>query len=37
VTGMDVVDGIAAMPNSGAPDNRATEPVAMTSVTVSNP
>jgi cyclophilin family peptidyl-prolyl cis-trans isomerase len=35
--GMDVVDAIAAMPNSGPPNNLATEPVAMDSVTVSNP
>jgi cyclophilin family peptidyl-prolyl cis-trans isomerase len=35
--GMDVVDAIAAMPNSGAPNNAALEPVAMDSVTVSNP
>jgi cyclophilin family peptidyl-prolyl cis-trans isomerase len=35
--GLDVVDAIAAMPNSGPPDNTATNPVAMDSVTVSNP
>ena len=36
--GMDVVDTIAAMPNSGqASGNMALEPVAMTKVTVSNP
>ena len=35
--GMDVVDAIAAMPNSGQPDNAALQPVAMTKVTVSNP
>jgi cyclophilin family peptidyl-prolyl cis-trans isomerase len=34
-SGMDVVDQIAAMPNSGSPSNSALEPVAMTSVTVS--
>ena len=34
-TGMDVVDAIAAMPNSGDPDDRPTDPVPMTSVTVS--
>lgn len=34
-SGMDVVDAIAAMPNSGSPNNAALEPVAMTSVTVS--
>jgi hypothetical protein len=34
--GMDVVDAIAAMPNSGANDgNKALEPVVMTQVTVS--
>jgi cyclophilin family peptidyl-prolyl cis-trans isomerase len=36
-TGMDVVDTIAAMPNSGDPTNAATDPVAMTKVTVTNP
>ena len=37
-SGMDVVDAIAAMPNSGASTgNLATDPVAMTRVTVSNP
>jgi cyclophilin family peptidyl-prolyl cis-trans isomerase len=36
-TGMDVVDTIAAMPNSGQPNNAATDPVAMTKVTVTNP
>jgi cyclophilin family peptidyl-prolyl cis-trans isomerase len=35
--GMDVVEAIAAMPNSGAPNNQATNPVAMDKVTVSNP
>lgn len=36
--GMDVVDAIGAMPNSGsATGNRALEPVAMTSVTVTTP
>jgi cyclophilin family peptidyl-prolyl cis-trans isomerase len=35
--GMDVVDAIAAMPNSGGQANAALEPVAMDSVTVSNP
>jgi cyclophilin family peptidyl-prolyl cis-trans isomerase len=36
--GMDVVDTIAAMPNSGqGSGNMALEPVAMTKVTVSNP
>lgn len=33
--GMETVDRIAAMPNSGPPDNRALEPVAMDEVTVS--
>lgn len=32
--GMDVVDTIAAMPNSGGQDNLAVDPVPMTSVTV---
>jgi cyclophilin family peptidyl-prolyl cis-trans isomerase len=32
--GMDVVDAIAALPNSGDPDNAALNPVPMTSVTV---
>jgi cyclophilin family peptidyl-prolyl cis-trans isomerase len=36
-TGMDVVDKIAAMPNSGSPANLATKPVAMTKVTVATP
>jgi cyclophilin family peptidyl-prolyl cis-trans isomerase len=36
--GMDVVDAIAAMPNSGQETgNQALDPVAMTKVTVSNP
>ena len=35
--GMDVVDAIAAMPNSGEPNNEALEPVAMDKVTVANP
>ena len=36
--GMDAVDAIAAMPNSGeATGNQALDPVPMTSVTVSNP
>ncbi len=34
-TGMDVVDAIAGMPNSGDPQDRPTDPVPMTSVTVS--
>ena len=36
-SGMDTVDAIAAMPNSGEPQNAAVEPVAMESVTVSTP
>jgi cyclophilin family peptidyl-prolyl cis-trans isomerase len=35
--GMDTVDTIAAMPNSGPPNNSALEPVAMDKVTVSTP
>jgi len=35
--GMDVVDVIAAMPNSGGQANAALEPVAMDAVTVANP
>ena len=35
VAGMDVVDAIAAMPNSGDPNNAALQPVAMTRVTVT--
>ncbi len=35
--GMDVVDAIAAMPNSGEPANQAIEPVAMSEVSVSRP
>lgn len=35
--GMETVDKIAAMPNSGPPNNAALDPVAMTDVTVSNP
>jgi cyclophilin family peptidyl-prolyl cis-trans isomerase len=33
-SGMNVVDAIAAMPNSGDPNNAATDPVPMTSVSV---
>jgi cyclophilin family peptidyl-prolyl cis-trans isomerase len=36
-SGMDVVDAIAAMPNGGPPNNKATSPIAMDKVTVSNP
>ena len=35
--GMDVVDAIAAMPNSGSPNNAAVDPLPMTEVTVSTP
>jgi len=35
--GMDVVDKIAAEPNSGPPNNAATNPVPMTKVTVAKP
>ena len=34
--GMEVVDEIAALPNSGEPDNRAIEPVPMIKVTVTD-
>ena len=36
-SGMETVDAIAAMPNSGSPNNAALNPVAMTKVTVSTP
>ncbi len=36
-SGMDTADAIAAMPNSGEPNNAAIDPVPMTSVTVTNP
>jgi cyclophilin family peptidyl-prolyl cis-trans isomerase len=36
-SGMEVVDAIAAMPNSGSPNNAALDPVAMDSVTVREP
>jgi peptidylprolyl isomerase len=36
-SGMEVVDAIAAMPNSGEPANAALEPVAITKATVSRP
>lgn len=32
--GMDIVDRLAAMPNTGAPSNRALQPVSMTRVTI---
>jgi cyclophilin family peptidyl-prolyl cis-trans isomerase len=35
--GMETVDAIAAMPNSGTPNNAALDPVAMDRVTVSTP
>jgi peptidyl-prolyl cis-trans isomerase B (cyclophilin B) len=35
--GMDVVDTIAAMPNSGAPDNAALDPLPITKATVTRP
>jgi cyclophilin family peptidyl-prolyl cis-trans isomerase len=35
--GMDVVDAIAAMPNSGQPSNAAIDPLPMTKVTVATP
>jgi peptidyl-prolyl cis-trans isomerase B (cyclophilin B) len=37
VSGMDVVDKIAAMPNGGPPANKATNPVVMKHVTVQHP
>jgi cyclophilin family peptidyl-prolyl cis-trans isomerase len=36
-SGMDAVDAIAAMPNSGSPNNTALDPVPMTKVTVTTP
>jgi peptidyl-prolyl cis-trans isomerase B (cyclophilin B) len=36
-SGMDAVDAIAAMPNSGDPNNTALDPVPMTKVTVTTP
>ena len=36
-SGMEVVDAISAMPNSGDPDNRALDPVPMTTVTSAAP
>ena len=36
-SGMETVDAIAAMPNTGEPNNAAIDPVEMTSVTVANP
>jgi len=36
-SGLDAVDAIAAMPNSGDPNNTALQPVAMDKVAVSNP
>ena len=37
IKGMDVVDTIAAMPNSGGQANQALEPVAITKATVTRP
>ncbi|MCY7417924.1 MAG: peptidylprolyl isomerase [Chloroflexi bacterium] len=37
ISGMDVADQIAAMPNSGEPRNAALDPVVMTSVTIQPP
>jgi cyclophilin family peptidyl-prolyl cis-trans isomerase len=37
IEGMEVVDAIAAMPNSGEPSNAALDPVAMDRVTVTEP
>ena len=34
---MDVVDAIAAMPNSGGDANAAVDPVPMTKVTITTP
>jgi cyclophilin family peptidyl-prolyl cis-trans isomerase len=36
-SGMELVETIAAGPNSGSPDNRALAPIAMTRVTISRP
>jgi cyclophilin family peptidyl-prolyl cis-trans isomerase len=36
-SGMEAVDAIAAMPNSGEPANAAIDPIPMTSVTVATP
>jgi peptidyl-prolyl cis-trans isomerase B (cyclophilin B) len=36
-SGMDVVDAIGAMPNSGEPNNAALDPVPMSKVTVNTP
>jgi cyclophilin family peptidyl-prolyl cis-trans isomerase len=36
-SGMEVVDAIAAMPNSGPPNNAALEPIPMTDVSVATP
>jgi cyclophilin family peptidyl-prolyl cis-trans isomerase len=37
VSGMDAVDAIAAMPNSGEPANQALDPVAISKATVARP
>jgi len=36
-SGMDAVDAIAAMPNSGEPDNAALNPLPITTATVTHP
>jgi cyclophilin family peptidyl-prolyl cis-trans isomerase len=36
-SGMDAVDAIAAMPNSGEPDNAALDPLPITTATVTHP
>ncbi len=36
-SGMDVADAIAAMPNSGSPDNAALDPLPITTATVTRP
>ncbi len=36
-SGMDVVDAIAAMPNSGEPNNAALDPLPITTATVTRP
>ena len=37
ISGMDVVDAIAAMPNSGEPNNAAIDPLPITKATVTRP
>jgi hypothetical protein len=36
-SGMDAVDAIGAMPNSGEPDNAALDPLPITKATVARP